>query len=143
MANKTVHKAAILAMRAEGKTYKQIQAVLGCSLSTISFHCGEGQREKNYERRRNRQNLKRLYVQKIKTDSPCMDCKVDHPHWVMEFDHVRGTKINSVSRMTQLGDYSLEDIKAEIEKCELVCSNCHKSRTYYRMIQSGDSLYYG
>ncbi|MBP6238759.1 MAG: HNH endonuclease [Saprospiraceae bacterium] len=37
----------ILALRAEGKSYNEIKAILGCSKSTISFHCGEGQKEKN------------------------------------------------------------------------------------------------
>ena len=37
----------ILTLRGEGKTYNEIKAILGCSKSTISFHCGEGQKEKN------------------------------------------------------------------------------------------------
>jgi hypothetical protein len=37
----------ILKLREEGKSYKQIQRILGCSLSTISYHCGDGQKEKN------------------------------------------------------------------------------------------------
>lgn len=41
------HKENILRLRAEGKTYNQIQAELGCSKGTISYHCGEGQKEKN------------------------------------------------------------------------------------------------
>lgn len=40
----------ILKLRSEGKSYKQIKKILGCSLSTISFHCGDGQKEKNYLR---------------------------------------------------------------------------------------------
>lgn len=33
------HKAKILKLRTEGKSYREIQNILGCSLSTISFHC--------------------------------------------------------------------------------------------------------
>lgn len=40
----------ILSLRAEGKSYNQIQSVLGCSKSTISFHCGDGQKEKSQKR---------------------------------------------------------------------------------------------
>lgn len=40
-------KEKILKLRLEGKTYNQIKNILGCSKSTISFHCGEGQKEKN------------------------------------------------------------------------------------------------
>lgn len=28
--------------------------------------------------------------------------------------------------------FSLESIKTEIEKCEVVCSNCHRKRTHER-----------
>ncbi len=44
-------KQEILKLRAEGKTYNQIQGILGCSKGTISYHCGEGQKERHKERR--------------------------------------------------------------------------------------------
>ena len=36
----------ILNLRKQGLTYKEIQAELGCSKGTISYHCGSNQREK-------------------------------------------------------------------------------------------------
>jgi CRISPR/Cas system Type II protein with McrA/HNH and RuvC-like nuclease domain len=45
-------KEKILKLRGDGKSYKQIEKELGCSRSTISYHCGEGQKEKTYKRRR-------------------------------------------------------------------------------------------
>lgn len=36
----------ILKLRAEGKTYKQIVELLNISKSTVSYYCGEGQKEK-------------------------------------------------------------------------------------------------
>jgi 5-methylcytosine-specific restriction endonuclease McrA len=44
-------KEQILKLRSEGKTYNEIKAILGCSKSTISYHCGSGQKEKNKERK--------------------------------------------------------------------------------------------
>jgi 5-methylcytosine-specific restriction endonuclease McrA len=44
----------ILELRSLGFTYRAIEAQLGCSKSTISFHCGEGQKEKNACRSRER-----------------------------------------------------------------------------------------
>lgn len=41
----------ILSLREEGKTYSQIKNILGCSKSTISFHCGKGQKEKSAKRK--------------------------------------------------------------------------------------------
>lgn len=40
----------ILQLRSEGKTYKQIREILNCSKSTISYYCGEGQKEKTKNR---------------------------------------------------------------------------------------------
>ena len=37
----------ILQLRSEGKSYREIKQILGCSSSTISYHCGEGQKQKN------------------------------------------------------------------------------------------------
>ena len=62
---------------------------------------------------------------------PCKDCKVKYPHYVMEFDHVRGTKIANVCS-APVKSWSLKKLKEEIEKCEVVCSNCHQARTYFR-----------
>lgn len=47
-------KEKILKLRAEGKSYKQIQLILNCSKSTISYYCGEGQKEKTKERTKQR-----------------------------------------------------------------------------------------
>ena len=70
---------------------------------------------------------KRDRVSAIKEASPCADCGVSYPAVVMEFDHVRGDKITSVSMMISCLA-SWEAIEEEIAKCELVCSNCHRLR---------------
>lgn len=43
----------ILKLRKEGLSYDKIKSVTGCSKSTISYHCGEGQKEKTLIRTRN------------------------------------------------------------------------------------------
>jgi len=50
-------KKQILNLREEGKSYKQIEKELGCSRSTISYHCGLGQKEKAYQRVVKQRNL--------------------------------------------------------------------------------------
>ena len=44
--NNTRRKEDILELRYEGKSYKQIKKILGCSMSTISYHCGNGNEKK-------------------------------------------------------------------------------------------------
>ena len=61
---------------------------------------------------------------------PCADCHQTFPPYVMDFDHVRGEKRFGVSKMR---NHSIEKILEEIAKCELVCANCHRIRTYNRL----------
>jgi len=62
-------------------------------------------------------------------DVPCMDCGVKYPKVVMDFDHVRGDKKANVSKMVA-NTVSVETLQKEIDKCDVVCSNCHRLRTY-------------
>lgn len=60
-------------------------------------------------------------------EAPCTDCGIQYPPHIMEWDHVRGTKVRAVAAMLW---FPRDKIIAEIEKCELVCANCHRDRTY-------------
>ena len=55
-------KEKILKLYSEGKAYNDIVDILGCSKSTISFHCGKGQKEKNRNRNRIRRDRKKTIV---------------------------------------------------------------------------------
>lgn len=57
---------------------------------------------------------------------PCVDCG-ESDIVVLEFDHLRD-KVADVSVLAR-GGYSLEAIQKEIDKCEVVCANCHRRRT--------------
>jgi hypothetical protein len=59
----------------------------------------------------------------------CMDCHQNYPPYVMDFDHVRGAKLFNLGRAMGLG-VSIEAVQEEIEKCDVVCANCHRERTY-------------
>ena len=43
-------KEKIIALASKGFSYRQIQKELGCSKSTISYHLGDGQKDKAYAR---------------------------------------------------------------------------------------------
>ena len=58
---------------------------------------------------------------------PCVDCGESDPV-VLEFDHVRGRKVNSLSNMA-IRQFSIAKLDAEIAKCEVRCANCHKRKT--------------
>lgn len=61
MSNKNL-KPRILNLREKGYTYSQIQNELNCSKSTISFHLGEGQKEKVLQRQKKHRKKNPLSV---------------------------------------------------------------------------------
>ena len=63
-------------------------------------------------------------------DQPCRDCGVKYPSYVMDFDHL--PEFKKSKSISQMAFYSHEEIKTELLKCELVCSNCHRERTHKR-----------
>ncbi len=71
-------------------------------------------------------------------EAPCADCGIQYPPWVMQFDHVRGAKEFNLANARKIG---LARIRAEIEKCDVVCANCHAERTHSRLSSiDGDAL---
>lgn len=66
---------------------------------------------------------------------PCADCGNTYPPYVMQFDHVRGAKLFNLADAVNRGR-SLASIQEEIDKCEVVCANCHATRTYNRRMQA-------
>lgn len=72
----------------------------------------------------------RAVVSNIKSSTPCADCKQKYHPACIDFDH-RENKKAAVSHMISDG-YSLQLVLKEIEKCDVVCANCHRLRTYHR-----------
>ncbi len=71
------------------------------------------------------------FVRNIKSSNPCTDCSDYFHYTAMDFDHISEDKDENVSRLVNDG-ISLKRIEKEINKCELVCSNCHRVRTWKR-----------
>ena len=89
--------------------------------------------ERNKKYRKDVQN----FIRDIKESSPCIDCGVKYPYYVMDFDHLEDKEfgINFLSATGRIGA-----LKKELEKCELVCSNCHRKRTHEREICTRSSV---
>ena len=82
-------------------------------------------RKHSYERARRLE--RQLWVIDYLKSHPCVDCGESDPV-VLDFDHVRGQKTESVTRMLMAG-YSTKTLLKEIEKCEVRCANCHRRKT--------------
>ena len=73
----------------------------------------------------------RVWMAALKNGVPCTDCGQVFPVWVMHWDHLPGyAKVGNISEM--VGSRSRRITMAELEKCELVCANCHVMRTISR-----------
>lgn len=70
---------------------------------------------------------KSAYIKEQK-NKPCMDCGISFPYYVMDFDH-RDPSQKSAN-LARMLSHSFSEIIAEIAKCDVVCSNCHRERTY-------------
>ena len=73
----------------------------------------------------------RKYIEQYKqNNSMCTDCKISYPPHILDFDHLRDKSFGITEASAK--KVSMENLLAEIDKCEIVCSNCHRHRTYMR-----------
>lgn len=90
-----------------------------------------------YKERKGRRATIRDFIHTLKA-VPCVDCRVSYPPCVMDFDHRPGTvKLFNVSRAGK----TLAQVTAEAAKCDVVCSNCHRLRTWGRAIGRNPAEY--
>lgn len=58
----------------------------------------------------------------------CKECGYNKCIYALEFHHL-GNKEYAPTKMFQKG-LSWDKIKKEIDKCELLCANCHREKTF-------------
>ena len=102
--------------------------------------CRAAYGREHYEANRQRyidqaaQSKRRLRLERTKylivyfETHPCVDCG-ERDAVVLEFDHLRDKAFDIG---TKLIHRTWESVLEEIEKCEVVCANCHRRRTARR-----------
>lgn len=84
---------------------------------------------KNAKYVRTHHERRRALTASIK-DVPCADCGNRYPAECMDFDHRDGeVKLLNIAMSPSI---STARLLAEIEKCDIVCANCHRVRTRLR-----------
>lgn len=78
-----------------------------------------------------RRKARNDYVIKLKSENPCVDCGKFYHYCQMQYDHIGTDKVTEVSKLVKNG--TIDKIQAEIDKCELVCANCHALRSWQRL----------
>ena len=79
-----------------------------------------------HARKRKFRQETRQYVWEYLLTHPCIECGESDPI-VLEFHH-RHAKDKAVSVMVA-GGYPIAAIQAEIDKCDVLCANCHQRKT--------------
>lgn len=75
-----------------------------------------------------RLNQKKWFIDEIKSKLECTSCD-EKRYWVLDFHHKDPTKKDgSVGYIA--GRFSKKRILEEIEKCVVLCSNCHRDLHY-------------
>jgi hypothetical protein len=129
-----------------GGVSKNLKEMLEAELAKGEFVCKNCHRKRTVSRNpRSRRaifllspnsselNEKARYAYTHLAESACVDCEETNL-FVLEFDHVSESKKDSVSRMIlDRRGYTVGDVKDEIAKCEVRCSNCHSVKTHARM----------
>jgi len=80
---------------------------------------------------------KKEAIQELKSQISCQKCG-ETRGYCLDYHHVDpNTKVNTVARLTS-NAYSMETIYKEIEKCIVLCANCH--REYHHLQEKDKNL---
>ena len=114
----------------QGKYYEKCKNCM--KLRGRSYYHLNHERQLELAKKRNQRNLKKSLRLLIKAkNKPCIDCGGHFPPWVMDFDHKdNASKSGNVSQLRR--SHNFRRIETEIQKCDLLCANCHRSRTVRR-----------
>jgi hypothetical protein len=107
-----------------------------CRAAYAAAHYQTNKARRYAHNRRRQLEFRKWYIG-LKSGRPCADCgEVFHPA-AMQWDHLPGSeKAGSLGDLVRHGNRRL--ILQEIEKCELVCANCHAVRSAMRAQGAAD-----
>lgn len=87
------------------------------------------------ERRKRQQQKIRNWFRRYKSSLCCMDCGISHPA-VLQFHHRdRAEKSFNIGDVVGRAN-SYKQIINEIEKCDVLCVNCHAKRHWREMYRT-------
>jgi hypothetical protein len=99
-----------------------------CQSKTDRKHYKNSQnrREKIRLTQQNKRRENRKYVYNYLLSNPCVICNESDPI-VLTFDHLRDKKFVISEAVSKA--FSTTRLKKEIEKCQILCANCHLRKT--------------
>lgn len=104
---------------------------------------------KNPEERRiwfnNRRKERIDFLREYKSGKSCSHCGYNEYTEILQFHHLDPSLKTTGMSMGGIGNYSMKKLQEEIDKCILLCPNCHswlhyKENVICRVEQSGSSV---
>lgn len=119
---------------------KETAACFGISFSTIKKYAKKEKKPLLTAKEKKKKNYDRVksHRQKIKTKSieykggKCQKCGYDKCEWALDFHHLNSEEKDF--NIARYGTLSWEKIKKELDKCIMVCANCHRELHYEEYI---------
>lgn len=88
------------------------------------YHYNESRKKQIRDSERRRREERREIISDYKYGECCSEC--GEGEWrILEFHHPKDNKEFSIGRANSMG-VSDERLKEEVEKCVLICPNCHR-----------------
>ena len=127
-------KRTIKRCREYGMTYQAIASVTPVSYTTVRRWCDSkaAEQEFNYRREDTQEKNKYRYrvLQRYKQLKGCSSCGYNTHGVALQFDHLPGQTKSFTISSSMSRDFNL--ILAEIDKCQVLCANCHAVTTHLR-----------
>ena len=121
----------ILALRKQGKTYKEICDKLKCSKSLISYYINPQGKSKNSKRQQKNRIHKRKNLKDL-AGGGCSKCNYSKCYAALQFHHTDPSKkkFDITDAIWNRIKVTEKELKKEISKCILLCANCHAELHY-------------
>lgn len=87
------------------------------------YYANEKRRKYLKEKAKEVQDRNREFNRNIKIENSCRNCGEEHPATLVW--HHTGKKKAEVTKLCK-NEYSLDRVAKEMNRCVLICSNCHK-----------------
>lgn len=85
----------------------------------------QNNKERRYEAKKKRLSKNKKWFAEYKSKLKCKNCPENHPSCI-DFHHREGEeKEKNISKLVH-GGYSIKRILEEINKCDVLCANCHR-----------------
>ena len=116
----------ILQLHNQGKSYREIQKILKCSRSLISYYVNPSGKTSNLNRQNKNRFVRRTKYKNL-LGGKCHICGYNKCLNALQFHHIDPTnkKFQISDSIWGVGKLKEQEIIDEVNKCILVCANCH------------------